>query len=395
MPNRLSTYGAMNAQVNPNLNRNPWEPGSPGITLPQTAQQQPAVSPAAGANMSQLPSQQSSRVNIPQAPAYGGPTTRVGQAWGQPAYGGPTNRLAVNWDYQASPEYQFRLNEAQKALRRNLMAKGRLDSTYGYDVLGRQASQIAGEEVDKQYQRALGAEATNYGRGFTEEGVAYGRGVDLGERNLNRENINYGRGTAEEQARYARDIENANRYLQGNQINYGRGWQEGEQDWMRNMQLAQLAFQASNPGYGASYGNALGNLYSNQGYNMAGIAQNQGAVQGNLLQSLLNSGYTYLQAQEMMQRMQPTQQGQLPLPDYGTPGMGAGGLYSPNLQAPSGAINPQSQQYNPFANAQIQPVGQYGSQVNTNPYMSQAYYPTGSYAQSPGMREQVDVTLKF
>lgn len=392
MPNRLSTYntlGGSRTMLNPAFGNDPYA----------GAVQQPATSPAAAASMNQLPSQQSSRVDIPMAPQYGGPTTRVGQAWGQAAYGGPTNRLAVNWDYQASPEYQFRLNEAQKALKRQLMAKGRLDSTYGYDVLGRQASQIAGEEVDKQYQRALTAEGTNYGRGFTEEGLAYNRGVDVNERNLNRENINYGRGVSEEQARYQRDIENMNRYLQGNQINYGRGFQEGEQDWNRNYQLAQLAFQASNPGYGASYGNALGNLYSNQGQNLAGIAQDRGAVQGTMLQSLLNSGYTYLQAQEMMKGMQQANvyQGQ-PVPTVGEIGSYGGGappgwaLAQPNIPTPGG--------YSPYGSSQVAgmqpgPIGQYGSSVNTNPYLSQPTYGRGQGPQSPGLREQVDVTLKF
>lgn len=383
-------------------------------TLQQpSALQRASVSPAAIGGMTQQPAQDP-RITPTPSPmgGYAGPTSRVGGAWGQAAYGGPTNRLAVNWDYQSSPEYQFRLAEAQKALQRQLGSRGRLDSTYGYDILGRQASQIAGEEVDKQYGRALGAEATNYGRGFQEEGIAYGRGVDLGERNLNREQINYGRGVGEEQTRYGREQfrnqEDYNRYLQANQINYGRGFQEegrdygrqfqlGEQDWMRNMQLANLAFQASNPQYGASYGNALGNLYNQQGQNLAYNAQQQGAVQGNLLQSLLNSGYTYLQAQEMMRQM-PQQQAP-GIPEYAqgyNPGAGAGPGYVPPMQAPNmaGVGGPSAGQYQASQfNPQVGQIGQYGNPVNYDPYQSQYGGLPGAGQRPPS--EQVDVTLKF
>jgi len=132
----------------------------------------------------------------PGAPPAGGGDARSlmnGAAYangGRPApgqtMGGPNARVPEIWDFQDSPQYQFRQKQAQRDLNRILMARGRSDSTGGINALARRADEIAADEIDKQYNRALNANLLNYGRDYTEDERDYGRFFSEDDRDFNR-----------------------------------------------------------------------------------------------------------------------------------------------------------------------------------------------------------------
>lgn len=234
---------------------------APAVTGPNRA----AVRSAQTARVTQTPTAAPVAAAPAAAPVAGGFQTTPGASRVAPqyvprgTYQGPTDRLDVQWDYKSSPEYQFRLDEAQKALNRQLASRGRSNSTFGVNALAKQAALIAGEEVDKQYARARSAEQENYGRGFTEEGVGYGRGFESDRENWGRylgsEGINYGRDVSEDERAY------------------GRFWNEDDREFNRNALLTQMGQRAAElaSGQGIGYGRDVmgqGNLYTNQLLNM-------------------------------------------------------------------------------------------------------------------------------
>lgn len=176
------------------------------------------------------------------------------------------NYLPETWDYTQSPEYQQRLAWAQRDLNRQLLAMGRSDSTGGINAMARQQAEIAGQEIDKQYQRAINANMENYNRMFGANQVNYGRAVGEDETGWN------------------------------------RAWNLGEQDWNRNWQLANLGFDATRTGVssGNQTGLALADLLSGNGANQASLALRSGAVSADQIQGLLNAGWTYLQIEQLI-----------------------------------------------------------------------------------------------
>lgn len=213
------------------------------------------------------------------------------------------NYLPEYWDnYQESPEFKWRLAQAEKALNRRLLSFGRSDSTGGHNIMGNLYSDIAADERDKQYQRNLMANTENY------------------QRYLGANNINYGRTQSEDQTGWNRawDIDNRD-WTRSNYL--------GEQDWNRNFALANMGFDATRSGVGAGTGAslALAELLSQNGANQASLALRSGAVSADVIQALLNAGFDWARIEGLFGGG-----GQTPL--GGVPGPGA-----PSLPAPSGA----------------------------------------------------------
>src|SRR5262245_31358657 len=153
--------------------------------------------------------------------------------------------MPEEWNYKESPEYQWRLQQALKNANRQNLALGRQNSTFGLNAMNRVASDIAAEEVDKQYQRAAFANQQNWNRMF-------GTNVE----------------------------------------NYGRGFREGEQDWNRNYALAQLGFGATTAGVnsGNAMAGSVANLLSHYGATDALLALSRGDVNADFFTQLLTSG---------------------------------------------------------------------------------------------------------
>lgn len=188
--------------------------------------------------------------------------------------------LPEQWDYKQSPEYQQRLAWAQRDLNRQLLNMGRSDSTGGINAMARQQAEIAGQEIDKQYQRALAANMENYGRYF------------------NANQANYGRTVGEDQTGWDRA-----RYL--DETAFNRGNLMGEQDWNRNFQLANMGLGATTTGVqsGNAAGANLATLLSQNGANQASLAVQRGIISADRIQALLNAGWSYFQINEMVKGM--------------------------------------------------------------------------------------------
>lgn len=250
------------------LGSQPAAPTNIWDTQPKSANEQMNRSSQFGAMQPQ---------GLPQ-PAPAGTNALVGSSYGGgrgdwQGYGPNAGGLRVDptylpevWDYQESPEYRNRLAWAQRDLNRLLLSRGRSDSTGGINALARQQSEMAADEIDKQYQRALQANMANYGRYF----------------GANTEN--YGRTRGEDETGWNRAA-----YL-------------GEQDWNRNWQLANMGLNATTTGVqsGNSTGMALANLLSQNGANQASLAIQRGLVSADTIQALLNAGFTYLQIEQMI-----------------------------------------------------------------------------------------------
>lgn len=164
-----------------------------------------------------------------------------------PAYDFSQMRLPEFQNYQSSPEYQYRLAESQKQLNRQLLSKGRANSTFGVNALGRQASEIAGEEVDKQYQRNLTAQLENYQRATGENQVGYGRGM---EQNV----LGYNRGLNLNEQQYARGQTGYNQAVDANALDYNRQYQLGERDFNRGLTLNEQQYGRGQTAYGQQLG---------------------------------------------------------------------------------------------------------------------------------------------
>lgn len=208
------------------------------------------------------------------------------------------NYLPEYWDnYQDSPEFKWRLAQAEKAMNRRLLAFGRSDSSGGHNIMGNLYSDITADERDKQYQRNLMANTENY------------------QRYLGANNINYGRTQSEDQTGWNRawDIDNRD-WTRSNYL--------GEQDWNRNFALANMGFDATRSGVGAGTGAslALAELLSQNGANQASLALRSGAVSADVIQALLSAGFDWARIERLFS------------PLGGVPGPGA-----PPLTPPSGA----------------------------------------------------------
>lgn len=211
------------------------------------------------------------------------------------------NYLPEYWDnYQDSPEFKWRLAQAEKAMNRRLLSFGRSDSSGGHNIMGNLYSDITADERDKQYQRNLMANTENY------------------QRYLGANNINYGRTQSEDQTGWNRawDIDNRD-WTRSNYL--------GEQDWNRNFALANMGFDATRSGVGAGSAAsvALAQLLNENGANQASLALSSGRVSADMISSLLSSGFGFDQIEKLF--------------GGGTPLGGVPGPGAPPPPPPSGA----------------------------------------------------------
>jgi len=275
-------------------------PGDP-VGMPGYYPGRPAQGQVSATNPFQQPMPQQPNAMAPQ---YGG----AGGLRVNPSY------LPEQWDYHQSPEYQQRLAWAQRDLNRQLLSMGRSDSTGGINAMARQQAEIAGQEIDKQYQRALQANMANYGR------------------YIGANTENYGRIRGEDQTGWDRAA-----YL--DQTGFNRQNLMGEQDWNRNFQLANMGYGATQTGVasGAAAGSNLANLLSSNGANQASLALARGDVSADQIQRLLSSGFGFADLERLFANRAPS----------GAALGGVPGAVQPTLPAYSGAGigNPMSGSY--------------------------------------------------
>jgi hypothetical protein len=69
----------------------------------------------------------------------------------------------LNLDYKADPAYQWRKQQQEEAINRQLAGRGMYDSRYGMDVLSDAGMNLSGQEADKQYMRAVDEYNRQYG----------------------------------------------------------------------------------------------------------------------------------------------------------------------------------------------------------------------------------------
>jgi hypothetical protein len=190
------------------------------------------------------------------------------------------NYLPEIWDYQDSPEYQWRLAQAMRNANRVNLAMGRSNSTFGMNAMNRLASDIAAEEVNRQYERALAANMANYSR------------------MLGANQINYGRTREEDETGW-------NRATYMNERDWTRGNYMTEQEWNRAMQMARLGYDATNQGVNA--GNqtsfAIANLLRQNGAEQAAAAVANGTVDANLIDQLFQLGYDFLTIEQLIPQL--------------------------------------------------------------------------------------------
>ena len=90
-----------------------------------------------------------------------------------PRYAQPGAFSFTAKDYQADPGYAFRLSEGQRALERTAAARGGLISGTALKAASRYSGDLASQEYENAYQRAL----TGYGTQVDRSNTAFSRGL--------------------------------------------------------------------------------------------------------------------------------------------------------------------------------------------------------------------------
>lgn len=164
----------------------------------------------------------------------------------QYAFNAPTGQALLAQD----PGYQFRQDEARRALEASAAAKGGLTSGATLSALGRQAQEIASNEYANAYGRFLGENQLRYGRGLTAEQENY-------QRQLQANQLGYGRASEQQQLAAQQGLQaagfNWQSALQGQQTGYNQAlqsaqWNQGQQQqyaqelYNRMLQQSQLRY---------------------------------------------------------------------------------------------------------------------------------------------------------
>lgn len=258
----------------------------------------------------------------PNAYAFQAPNQPLSAA--QYAFTPPSGQQVLADD----PGYQFRLTEGQKALESSAAKRGGLLSGGTGKALQRYGQDLASQEYEKAYSRALGRNELTYGRALTENRDVYGR-------SLSENQMRYERGLQGNELGYSRA-------LQGNQLNYGRAYQQNADQYgrgrdqyttnlatltgLRNQNFNELASLA---GVGQTANTQLATLGSNYGTNAANTLTSGAAAEaagrvgaanaiGGGLTGAGNAAQNYLQyllAQRQLEQRQP----QSPLQTGGRP----------------------------------------------------------------------------
>ncbi len=86
------------------------------------------------------------------------------------------------FNYQADPGYDFRINEAMKAVQASRAASGMLGGGGTLRAINREAQGLASQEFGNAYNRFQGEEATRYGRAADQYNRTYGARQDTANR---------------------------------------------------------------------------------------------------------------------------------------------------------------------------------------------------------------------
>lgn len=236
-------------------------PALPGAT--------PAISGANYAMPSATPGWMPQMYSGPQAPNAGdyrfnAPATvnPAQYAWNpqaaldpsQYAFSAPNGQELLARD----PGYQFRQEEARKALEASALARGTGMSGATLQALQARSQDLASQEYGQAYGRALGENQLRYGRGLTQSQEDY-------QRQLLANQLGYGRATEQQQLGYQQGL-GANQFhwqsaLQGQQNAFNQGltaqqWNVGQQQQYQN-ELYNRLMQQNQLGYGRD-------VYSNE-----------------------------------------------------------------------------------------------------------------------------------
>jgi hypothetical protein len=118
------------------------------------------------------------------------------------------------------PGYQFRQDEARKAIEGSAAARGDLLSGQNLKALQSRSQDLASQEYGQAYGRALGENQLRYGRGLTQTQEDY-------QRQLQANQLGYGRATEQQQLGYQQGLGaagfNWNTALQGQQQQFTQG----------------------------------------------------------------------------------------------------------------------------------------------------------------------------
>lgn len=165
---------------------------------------------------------------------------------------GDLNRSFGMSDFQADPGYQFRMDEANKAIERSAAARGGLNSGGTMKALTRYNSDYASNEFGKARDSFNNDRTNRFNRLASVAGIGQTATNNVGQAGQNMANNvgNYMQNAG--QAQGAASI------AQGNAINQGIG--TGMNTWM-NYQMMNRMFPQGGGGYGGGGGTSTGSSF--------------------------------------------------------------------------------------------------------------------------------------
>ncbi len=234
---------------------------------------------------------------------YGDPNSLVGD---------PNLPSNLNLDLQSDPVFQWKQEQMEKSVNKNLAARGLHNSSAGMNALSDANMKLISQEGDKQYGRAVDEYNRNYGRemdmygvGMDKSNTTWGRqgdiyGATAGQRNALADRTygmnsdTYNRQMDQGQTQYGREYGTAmdqfNRELGLNDTQYNRDQSKGvneynminaldNQDYGRDLDLAKIGTGAASAAgsMGVATGQGVANSYANMGN--ANIAQGNANAQ--------------------------------------------------------------------------------------------------------------------
>lgn len=145
-------------------------------------------------------------------------------------------------DYRQNPAYQNQLRESERALNRQLLARGRSDSTGGINALATNQRRLGAEFEQKAYERAVTEDNNNYARLREQNTTEYDRALMMNK-------LMYDRGYQERITDYEQKFrENERQYGRAKaeeQLAYDRQWNEAARDYAYWKYLVEVGLRAS------------------------------------------------------------------------------------------------------------------------------------------------------
>jgi hypothetical protein len=148
--------------------------------------------------------------------------------------------------------YKWKQDQAQKNALQGLAARGLSGSKYGMSTLGQAQMQVAADEAEKQYGRAMdkfGVSKDLYGISRDVYGMDYQQKSDLYGRTAEQQNALYGR-------EYTKESDMYNRMADQQARQYERDYGLKSDNWNRSYQGAMAKYQAASDNYNRAFQNA-------------------------------------------------------------------------------------------------------------------------------------------